>query len=242
MRRVKVRNPGPAALMVLNPPRKGKRKMAVRKRSRRGARRKPVARRRTIRRNPAPHRAARRTHARRTVRRRTRRNPFMRRRSRRRSSRSILRRFRNPGSGLFAKGLALAAGAAGVQFVLGFVPPIGGVSPVADAARTAAVGWIAGIAMKKTGLLAKYGDDVMLAGFTLAGGKLISSVILPFANRLFMPKAAPSEEEAKAMNGIGFYYPGMQPFNRYAAAGMNGIGMYYNGMQPFNNYTSIPMV
>lgn len=39
------------------------------------------------------------------------------------------------------KGLALAAGAALVQFTLGFVPPIGGVSPLADAARTAAVGW-----------------------------------------------------------------------------------------------------
>lgn len=144
---------------------------------------------------------------------------------RRRNPTKYLSRRRNPsvrGGGLIAKGLSLAAGAALVQFLLGFVPPIGGVSPLADAARTAAVGWGAGTVMNKTGVLRTYADDVMLAGFTLAGGKLISSFILPFATRVFQPA-----RQSNGMSGIAAVTgipPVMVPLPS-PAPGANGNGV-----------------
>ena len=98
------------------------------------------------------------------------------------------------------QGLELAAGAALVQFTLGFVPPIGGVSPIADAARTAGTGWLLGTAMNKTGLGRAYANSVTLAGFTLAGGKLITSFLLPFATKVF--NRAPQQQPAQAGNGV----------------------------------------
>jgi hypothetical protein len=149
------------------------------------------------------------------------------------------RRRRNPASGgMVAKGLALAAGAALVQFALGFIPPIGGVSPLADAARTAAVGWGLGTVMSKTRIGANYANDVTLAGFTLAGGKLISSFILPFANRLFtpaVPPPPPSELPPAQMAGIAPIYRGMQPYGAYGS-GLNGIALIDPAMQPYGEY------
>lgn len=157
---------------------------------------------------------------------------------------SYKRRARNPRtSGMFAKGIALAAGAALIQFTLGFVPPIGGVSPLADAARTAAVGWGLGTVMSRTGFGRQYADDVTLAGFTLAGGKLISSFILPFANRLFRPtspapQVAPEQGAVtNGVNGIAYLAPGMQPFGAYSP-GLNGIAVIDPGMQPFGEYAN----
>jgi len=135
-----------------------------------------------------------------------------------------------------------------VQFVVSFIPPIGGVSAIADAARTAGVGWLLGIAMHKTGFLKQYGDDVTLAGFTLAGGKVISSLILPFANRLFTrPTPPPSlEEQAQmaGMAGMAAMYPGMMPFGRYAGRrALNGLATWYPGQQIIDQYagSAIPI-
>lgn len=140
---------------------------------------------------------------------------------------------------MLARGFALAASAAFIQFGLTFVPPIGGVSPIADAARTAGLGWVTGIAMRKSGFLSKYADDVTLAGFTLAGGKVISSLILPFANRLFSRGAPPTEEQA-SMNGIAAMYPGMQPYGRYAGRrSLNGIATWAPGQQPFGQFDGV---
>ena len=219
MVKVKVANPGPAALMVVNP----------KKRSSQMRKRRTTAKRRTTRRITANHSKARRVSTRR-------RSVF---------ARSSRRRARNPvRSGMFAKGLALAAGAALIQFTLGFVPPVGGVSPLADAARTAAVGWGLGTVMSRTGFGKQYADDVTLAGFTLAGGKLISSFILPFANRLFRPTSPSSQVAAdqgavsNGVQGIAYIHPGMQPFGAYSSRGLNGIAVIDPAMQPFGEYAN----
>lgn len=124
-----------------------------------------------------------------------------------------------------------------------WVPPIGGVSAIADAARTAGLGWLAGIAMRKTGLLARFADDVTLAGFTLAGGKLITSLILPFANRIFTSAAQTGQMPANAapaqMSGIGLYNPTMQPYRHYQPVGMRGIAAYDPNGQPFSQYALV---
>lgn len=212
MVRVKVANPGPAALMVINP--KGNNM-----KTRRTNRRRTTAR-RTTSRPPA------------------RRNPVHRARARARFNTKPRRRNPSRSTGMLAKGLALAAGAALIQFTLGFVPPIGGVSPLADAARTAAVGWGLGSIMGKTGFGRQYADDVTLAGFTLAGGKLISSFILPFANRLFTPAAPAVSDQSQTpagMQGIAYIDRTMQPFGVYSP-GLNGIAAIDPAMQPIGEY------
>src|SRR5215468_5013465 len=155
----------------------------------------------------------------------------------RRPRRYLRRRHGNPaGTGLLAKGIILAISAAGVQFVVSWVPPIGGVSAPADAIRTVAVGWIGSMAMKRFGFLARYGDDVFLAAATLAGGKIVSSILVPWALRLFPQRQAPAPmkpAEAAAIAGIATLYPGQQVFNRYQRSAMNGLATWYPGMQPF---------
>lgn len=233
----RVANPGPAALWVLNPSR-SKRKMATRKRR---TRRRTTARRHAS--NPAPHRRRRSV----TASRRRRVTASHRRRAAnpaRRHHAVSRRRRRNPahlGGSMLVAGLKLAAGAALVQVTLGFVPPIGGVSPIADAARTAGVGWLLGVGMRKTGFSARYADDVTLAGFTLAGGKLISSFILPTIQGFFRPKPAtnPDGSPATGVQGIGMYRPGLNPYGAYSPRGMNGIAAYAPGMNPFGAY--VPM-
>ena len=251
MIRVRAANPGPAALWVVNPQRRRRNNMRTKRRR---------GRRRTARRNPLllnPTRRRRTTRRRTHVHARRRSNgifSFLKPRRRRRNPRFVTatrrqrrrylrrRRIGNPG-GLLAKGFALATAAAGLQFVLMWVPPLGGVSAVADAARTAGLGWLAGLAMRKTGILASYADDVTLAGFTLAGGKIITAIVLPFANRIF--SSAGATAMPAGVNGIAPYSPGMQPFRRYAmpGSGVNGIAPYSPGMQPFPAYNSgmVPM-
>jgi hypothetical protein len=138
---------------------------------------------------------------------------------------------------LLWKGGVLAVGGAAVQFVLTFIPPIGGVSPIADAARTIAVGFIGSVAMKKTGILRTYADDVLLAAATLAGGKIVSAILLPFALRLFPQRQArmPETQEQKAMNGIAALYPGLNPYGAYTN-GLGGIAMIDPAMQPYGGY------
>lgn len=257
MRRVRAANPGPSALWVVNPNKRRKTKMATRRRrTRRRARRNPVLlnptrrRRRVARRRRNSWGMFNPTRRRRTTRRR-RRNPMMmnaprrrRRYSRRRNPIFFRRRrrVRNQGRGVLAKGFTLATFAAVQQFLLMWVPPIGGVSALADAGRTAALGWLLGVVMRRTGILSQYADDATLAGFTLAGGKVITAFILPFATRVFQP-AAPAEVPANngaQMSGMATYYRGQQPFRRYApvgsAAGMRGMATYARGQQPYGAY------
>lgn len=180
---------------------------------------------------PRPRRAKRRSFS---LRRRAHNAPLV----RRRRSFSRRRRAHNPTGGLLTKGLTLAAGAALVQFTLGFVPPIGGVAPWADAARTAAVGWGIGMVMEKTGVGRKYAGDVMLAGFTLAGGKLITSFILPFANRLFRPapQPPPANGDQAQMAGMAPIYRGMNPYGAYSSLG--GLAVIDPGLQPYGEYAN----
>ena len=231
MQTVRVANPGPAALMVLNPSKR--RSMATKKR-------------RTTRRKPA-----RRHHNPQTTTTRRRRSTttyasgeykptasfLARRRNPARKHRRPVRRHRNPhATGLLMQGLELAAGAALVQFTLGFVPPIGGVSPLADAARTAGTGYLLSVAMNKTGVARQYANSVALAGFTLAGGKLITSFLLPFANRIFRPSQAPTQQVSNGVGGIALVTavpPALvpKPVPVRTAAGVSGFapipGMRY---------------
>jgi hypothetical protein len=157
---------------------------------------------------------------------------------------SFLKKRRNP-SGLIGEGFVLAFAAAGIQTGLMFVPPIGGVSAVADAARTLAFGWLAGAIMRKTGFLGQYAREVQLAGATLAGGKIITAFVLPWVSR-FSSRATAQVAPAPAdsgVKGIGLYTPGMVPFKRYMApqAGMQGIGLYQEGMVPYDQYQPLPI-
>lgn len=128
---------------------------------------------------------------------------------------------------MLSQGLELAAAAALVQFTLGFVPPIGGVSPLADAARTAGTGWLLSTAMNKTGVARRYANSVALAGFTLAGGKLITSFLLPFAYRLFASRG-PQQQPSNGVSGIALTTaipPSLVPAPRPVQQqnGVNGI-------------------
>ena len=227
MAMAKVHNPAPVGLWIVNGKKGGS--MPARRR------RKPATRthsnpRRTTTRRPRRRRtittSARRRHS----------NPFFTRR-RHHAGRPRRRAARNPGgSGLLAKGFALAASAAGIQFLPGFVPPLGGMSAPADAARTGAVGWLLGMAMRKTGFLARYADDVVLAGLTLAGGKIISSVLVPMAMRFFpQPAPAPAPAAGAGVQGINMIYPALNP---YASYGMNGINVLNHADNPYGAYVS----
>lgn len=146
------------------------------------------------------------------------------------------RAHRNPmGTGLLAKGFALAASAAGIQFLLGFVPPIGGMSAPADAARTGGLGWLLSMAMRKTGFLSRYADDVALAGLTLAGGKIISSVLVPLALRFFPQPAAQPAAQPAGTNGISMLYPSLNPYQAYAP-GMGAIAVLDHSVNPYAAY------
>jgi len=176
MKKARIINPGPAALMVVNP--KRRKPMATRKR----------------RRTSAAHSTARRTANFSTTKRRTkRRNPSTTHASTRSRRRSVSRR-RNPSTGgLISQAFGLAAGITVVGLAQGFVPPIGGVSPIATAGRQAGTGYLLGWAMKKTSFGAKYASDVQLAGVALAAGTLINAYVVPIFSSFLRPapKAQP---------------------------------------------------
>lgn len=177
------RNPGPAALLVINPKRGTS--MATRKR-RRSA---PAAskRRKTTRRKTNPTIYTSRSR-RRSVATRSRR-------------RSVSRR-RNPsGGGLLMQAAGLAAGITAVGLAQTFVPPIGGVSPFAVAARQAAAGWLIGEGMQRFGVMRAYANDVKLAGAALGVGTLINAFILPTVSGFLRP--APQQQAPRGNGGVG---------------------------------------
>jgi hypothetical protein len=171
-------NPGPAALLVINP--RGRKMATKRRRSTTAAKRRTSTARRRKTTTPRVHAS----------------NPSRRRRStvavRRR--RSVSRR-RNPSTGgLLTQAAGLAAGITAVGLLQSFIPPIGGVSPFMVAARQGATGWLVGEGMQRFGVMRQYANDVKLAGLALGVGTLINAFILPTVSSFIRPapKAQPT--------------------------------------------------
>lgn len=204
---VKLINPGPASLLVVNPTggKMRKRKSTTTSRTAKRARRS----------NPYGTMSKRRPTRRRSMRRR---NP-------------------GGGFGLLAQGLTLAGGGALTQFVTAMVPAIGGPGPMADAARTAGVAYLLGMLASRLGPLSRFSKEITLGGMAVAGGKVINSFILPTAQSVFLPRSAepapangvkgigigypglnPYRAYSSGMNGIGVQIPGQFPFGDYADA------------------------
>lgn len=208
--KVKMANPGPAALMVINP--KRSKSMATRKRRKTTIRRRSTARRRTSNPTATQSRSRRRATAYSSSRRR---RPVQHRRHVR----------RNPAGGLLKNAVGLAAGITAVGLLQGFVPPIGGASVFAIAGRQAAIGWLAGEGMKRFGVFRGYADDVKLAGFALGVGTLINAYLMPTISGFLRP--AP-KQTGSGMQGIAVV-PAIPPSLAIAPPvnnGVNGIGVY----------------
>lgn len=226
MAMAKVANPGPAALWVLNPNKRGKKMATKRRRStkRRTTRRRPTT---VAAANPVRRRRRSTTRRRATVHASTghhrRRNPSTRRR----------RRYaRNPASGVIGKAVGIAGGMAALGLLSSFVPPIGGSSVFVVAARQAALGWGVGYGMKRFGILPAYADDVKLAGIALAAGTLINAYVMPTLSGFLRP----AQTKQVAMGNKGMqdivtlprgsydpYYGGTPMFATNSARGMNDI-------------------
>lgn len=181
MQKARVANPGPAGLLVINPNR-GK-KMATKRRRRTTAKRRTTAARRTpnttiVRRKRRTRRANPTTYA--STRRQTTRR------------RSVSRRRNSSTSSLVSQAVGLAAGITLVGFAQGFVPPIGGVSPIAVAARQAGTGYLVGVAMEKFNVMKNYANEVKLAGIALGAGTLINAWVLPTVMGIFRPAPQPA--------------------------------------------------
>lgn len=208
--KTKLVNPGPAALMIVNPTGG---KMRTRSKTRRkSARKNPVSK--------AAYPAR--------VRRRRASNPKRR-----------LTRRHNPGFnlGLLSEGVTLAAGGGLTQFVTNMVPAIGGMSPLADAGRTAAVAYLLGMVANRVGL-ARFSRQITLGGLAVTGAKLINSFLVPSISSVFGPRLVQEAPAPAGMQGIGLYRPGMNPYSAYS--GLNGIGVQMPGMFPYSDYAPDP--
>ena len=186
-RTVKLINPGPASLLVVNPTggKMRKRKSTTTSRTAKRARRNPYS---------STMGKRRSTGRRRTMRRR---NP-------------------SGGFGLLTQGLTLAGGGALTQFVTAMIPAIGGPGPMADAARTAGVAYLLGMLANRLGPLSRFSKEITLGGMAVAGGKVINSFILPTAQSVFMPRAS-EPASTNGVKGIGIGYPGLNPYRAYSS-------------------------
>jgi hypothetical protein len=130
----------------------------------------------------------------------------------------------------------LAAGITAIGLVQSIVPPIGGVSPFAVAARQMATGWLVGEGMQRFGILRAYANDLKLAGAALGVGTLINAFILPTVSGFLRPapKAQPATGNGANANGMGdivtmprgewdSYYGSTPMFNTNPGSGMNGL-------------------
>lgn len=155
-----------------------------------------------------------------------------------RSRRRSVSRRRNPSTGgLFAQAAGLAAGITVVGLAQSFIPPLGGVSPIATAARQAATGYLLGEGMQRFGVMRAYAPDVKLAGFALGVGTLINAYILPTVSGFLRPapKAQPATNgNGASANGMGdivtmprgewdSYYGSTPMFNTNPGSGMSGL-------------------
>lgn len=216
-------NPGPAALLVINP--RGRKMATKRRRSTTAKRRTSTARRRKT--------TTPRVYAS---------NPTRRRRAsaapRRARRRSVARR-RNPATGgLIAQAAGLAAGITVVGLAQGFIPPLGGISPIAVAARQGATGWLIGEGMRRFGVMRNYSNDMKLAGLALGAGTLINAYVVPIFSGFLRPRAAVPVEGGNGVQGIAPIYRGFQPYRMYANNGMGGIAMIDPAQQPYGEYAS----
>jgi hypothetical protein len=145
----------------------------------------------------------------------------------------------NPGLnlGLLSEGVTLAAGGGLTQFVTNMVPAIGGMSPLADAGRTAAVAYILGMVANRVGL-SRFSRQITLGGLAVTGAKLINSFLVPSISSVFGPRMVQEAPAPAGMNGIGMYRPGMNPYSAYS--GLNGIGVQMPGMFPYSDYAPDP--
>jgi hypothetical protein len=145
----------------------------------------------------------------------------------------------NPGLnlGLLSEGVTLAAGGGLTQFVTNMVPAIGGMSPLADAGRTAAVAYILGMVANRVGL-SRFSRQITLGGLAVTGAKLINSFLVPSISSVFGPRMVQEAPAPAGMNGIGMYRPGMNPYSAYS--GLNGIGVQMPGMFPYGDYAPDP--
>jgi hypothetical protein len=209
MQRVKMQNPGPASLVLINPKR-GK-TMAARKRraSTTRRRRRAVSNPRRRRRSTVRVRARRTTsHLRAPARRRRtrRRNPLF---ATKRRRHSVSRR-RNPVSGAIGQAIPLVGASFAItfaapivtRFVGGFLPLGQFTQPVVLAGTGYGLGWLAG----KLGF-GKYKGPLEIMGVTLG----LTALVAPYL-RGFLAPSQPAQQ-----NGLNGPYR-----NRYAR-GMNGI-------------------
>jgi hypothetical protein len=145
----------------------------------------------------------------------------------------------NPGLnlGLLSEGVTLAAGGGLTQFVTNMVPAIGGMSPLADAGRTAAVAYILGMVANRVGL-SRFSRQITLGGLAVTGAKLINSFLVPSISSVFGPRMVQEAPAPAGMQGIGMYRPGMNPYSAYS--GLNGIGVQMPGMFPYGDYAPDP--
>lgn len=222
MQRVKMQNPGPASLVLINPKR-GK-TMAARKRASTTRRRKAVNPKR--RRSTAVVRSRRTTSAfRAPARRGRRRNPLF-----AKKRRSVSRR-RNPVSGAIGQAIPLVGASFAITFaapmvtrlVGGFLPLGQFTQPVVLAGTGYGLGWVAG----KLGF-GKYRGPLEIMGVTLG----LTALVAPYL-RGFL---APSQPTANGMSGRGMRGIAAVPFvppqiaaaraQAANAAGMKGIASY----------------
>lgn len=173
--------------------------------------------------------------------RRTRKNPVhkmtaTKTRRRRHNPYSRTRRRSNPGLnlGLLSEGVTLAAGGGLTQFVTNMVPAIGGMSPLADAGRTAAVAYILGMVASRVGL-SRFSRQITLGGLAVTGAKLINSFLVPSISSVFGPRMVQEAPAQAGVQGIGMYRPGMNPYSAYGS-GLQGIGVQVPGMFPYGEY------
>ena len=215
MQKVRVANPGPAGLLVINPKR-GK-SMAT-KRRRRSATAATTKRRRTTRRksNPTTYASTKR-------------------RSITRSRRRSVSRRRNPSTGMFAEAGTEALILVGLGLLSPLLPPIGGISPLATAGRQAGLGYLLGEAMERFNFGRVYGRSVKKIGLLMGGVTLVNAYIAPMVAGFLRPapKAQPATNGNSA-NGMGdivtlprgewdSYYGSTPMFNTNPGSGMNGL-------------------
>lgn len=210
MVKVKMANPGPSALMVINP-KKGSKTMAT---TRRKTRRRTTARRKTStvassKRNPTRRIASGRKYARRKS---LRRNPAA--------------------TGLLKNAVGVAGAMAALGLLSAFVPPVGGNSIYAVAGRQMALGYLAGEGMARFRVLPAYANDMKLAGFVLGAGTIINALVLPTVSGFLRP--APKADNKKDSNGMGDivtlprgswddYYGSTPNFRTNPASGRTGM-------------------
>lgn len=145
--------------------------------------------------------------------------------ARRRTAPKRFGRRRNPSTAI-TSGIQLGVASALVETVVQLVPAIGGNTPLASAARTAATGFLLGKAAEQTSMTRKYADSLKVAGVAIGAAKAVNALFGPQIRNVI------SKIAGGGMSGIGVMPPVPVPVRQVAAAkqqvsaGVNGIGAY----------------